>query len=103
MYKTRIGGIDQWITVRGRDRANPIILFVHGSPASPLTFDVAVQRPLEEYFTMVTYDQRQRRQDVRGQCARTRRRHHPHSSLCRRRGRSRQRHLKQRYGKSKLI
>jgi pimeloyl-ACP methyl ester carboxylesterase len=58
-YKTRIGGIDQWITARGHDRANPIVLFVHGGPASPLTPTLwQFQRPLEEYFTMVTYDQR---------------------------------------------
>lgn len=58
-YKARIGGIDQWITVRGQDRANPIILFVHGGPASPLTPTLwQFQRPLEEYFTMVTWDQR---------------------------------------------
>ena len=54
-YKTRIGGIDQWITIRGQDRANPIVLFVHGGPASPLTPTLwQFQRPLEEYFTMAT-------------------------------------------------
>jgi pimeloyl-ACP methyl ester carboxylesterase len=58
-YKTKIGGIDQWITARGQDRANPVVLFVHGGPASPLTPTLwQFQRPLEEYFTMVTYDQR---------------------------------------------
>ena len=58
-YKTRIGGIDQWITTRGHDRANPLVLFVHGGPASPLTPTLwQFQRPLEEYFTMATYDQR---------------------------------------------
>jgi hypothetical protein len=31
-YKTKVGGIDQWINVRGQDKANPIILFVHGGP-----------------------------------------------------------------------
>src|SRR4030095_3373465 len=25
-YKTKIGGIDQWLNVRGQDKANPIIL-----------------------------------------------------------------------------
>jgi len=58
-YKTRIGGIDQWINVRGQDRANPMILFVHGGPASPITPTMwQFQRPIEEYFTVANYDQR---------------------------------------------
>lgn len=58
-YKTRIGGIDQWLDVRGQDRANPMILFVHGGPASPVTPTAwQFQRPLEEYFTVVNWDQR---------------------------------------------
>lgn len=57
-YKTKIGGIDQWLNVRGQDKANPIILFVHGGPASPLIPTLwQFQRPLEEYFTVVNYDQ----------------------------------------------
>lgn len=58
-YKLKIGGIDQWLNVRGQDKANPIILFVHGGPASPLTPTIwQFQRPIEEYFTVVNYDQR---------------------------------------------
>lgn len=58
-YKTTIGGIDQWIFVRGQDKANPIILFVHGGPAAPLMPSIwEFQRPIEEYFTVVNYDQR---------------------------------------------
>lgn len=58
-YKTRIGGVDQWLNVRGQDKANPIILFVHGGPASPLIPTLwQFQRPIEEYFTVVNYDQR---------------------------------------------
>ncbi|KQV47547.1 alpha/beta fold hydrolase [Duganella sp. Root336D2] len=58
-YKTRIGGIDQWINVRGQDRSNPMILFVHGGPASPaMPTTWQWQRPIEEYFTVAHYDQR---------------------------------------------
>ena len=58
-YATRIGGIDQWLNVRGQDRGNPMVLFVHGGPASPIMpSQWQFQRPLEEYFTIVNYDQR---------------------------------------------
>ncbi|MGH8085028.1 MAG: alpha/beta hydrolase [Lysobacter sp.] len=58
-YKTRIGGIDQWINIRGHDRDNPVLLFVHGGPASPaMPTAWQFQRPIEEYFTVVHYDQR---------------------------------------------
>ena len=58
-YKTKIGGIDQWLNVRGQDRGNPIILFVHGGPAAPVTPTMwQFQRPIEEYFTVVNWDQR---------------------------------------------
>lgn len=58
-YKTRIGGVDQWLDVRGQDRANPMILFVHGGPAAPVTPTAwQFQRPLEEYFTVANWDQR---------------------------------------------
>ena len=58
-YEANIGGITQWIYVRGQDTANPIILFIHGGPASPMSpLMWMFQRPLEEYFTVVNYDQR---------------------------------------------
>ncbi|GGB94752.1 alpha/beta fold hydrolase [Pseudoduganella buxea] len=58
-YKADIGGIGQWLYVRGQDRANPIILFVHGGPASPaIPTAWQFQRPIEEYFTVVHWDQR---------------------------------------------
>jgi len=58
-FAARIGGIDQWISVRGRDRNNPVLLFVHGGPASPaMPVAWTFQRPWEEYFTVVQWDQR---------------------------------------------
>jgi len=58
-YQLHVGGIDQWVYVRGHDKANPIILFVHGGPAAPYSPVMwEFQRPLEEYFTVVNWDQR---------------------------------------------
>ncbi|MGW5462237.1 alpha/beta fold hydrolase [Streptomyces sp. NPDC003996] len=54
----RIGGIDQWISVRGEDRANPVILEIHGGPgASNLVFTPRT-RAWERHFTIVRWDMR---------------------------------------------
>lgn len=58
-YTVELGGIPQWINVRGQDSANPVILFVHGGPAAPvIPSSWQFQRPLEDYFTIVNWDQR---------------------------------------------
>lgn len=58
-YEAKIGGIKQWVYVRGQNKNNPIILFVHGGPASPMSPVMWMfQRPFEEYFTVINYDQR---------------------------------------------
>ncbi|WP_232823555.1 alpha/beta fold hydrolase [Dyella sp. C9] len=57
--KLRINGIDQWISVRGKDRRNPILLFLHGGPASPAMPEAyTFQTAWEDYFTVVQWDQR---------------------------------------------
>lgn len=55
----RIGGIDQFVSMRGADRRNPVLLFIHGGPGFP-TAPMAWwgTRGLEEYFTIVHWDQR---------------------------------------------
>jgi len=54
-----IGGIRQWITVRGRDRHNPILLVLHGGPAAPdLPNRYLFESPWTDYFTVVEWDQR---------------------------------------------
>ena len=55
----RIGGIDQFVTVRGQDRRNPVLLVLHGGPGyveTPLSWWYA--HPWEDYFTVVEWDQR---------------------------------------------
>ena len=57
--KVRIGGIDQWLSIRGKDRRNPILLFLHGGPASTAMPEAyTFQTPWEDYFTVVQWDQR---------------------------------------------
>lgn len=55
----RLGGIDQWVTIRGHDRENPILLYVHGGPGMS---DMGAIRhfipALEEHFTVVHWSQR---------------------------------------------
>lgn len=54
-----VGGTKQWISVRGRDRRNPIILMIHGGPASPeMQTSWTWQSDWEDYFTVVQWDQR---------------------------------------------
>jgi pimeloyl-ACP methyl ester carboxylesterase len=59
LQTVRLGGIDQWISIRGADRSNPILLFVHGGPGAPeMGAAWAFQRSWEDYFTIVNWDQR---------------------------------------------
>lgn len=54
-----IGGIDQWVTVKGDDCANPLILFVHGGPGNPLSpYSDALYGAWAKQFTLVHWDQR---------------------------------------------
>jgi len=54
-----LGGIRQWITVRGRDRRNPFLLLLHGGPAAPdLANRYLFEAPWTDYFTVVQWDQR---------------------------------------------
>ena len=54
-----VGGIDQWITIRGVDRRNPILLFLHGGPGDVVTpWGYAAFRNWLKYFIVVQWDQR---------------------------------------------
>lgn len=54
----RIGGIDQWISVTGEDRSDPIILVVHGGPGEAQWPQAARYKPWEKVFTVAQWDQR---------------------------------------------
>lgn len=54
----RIGGIDQWISVRGEDRANPVVVEVHGGPGAANSIHTARTRSWERHFTIVRWDMR---------------------------------------------
>lgn len=54
----QIGGIDQWITIRGEDRSKPVLFFIHGGPASTYTVFTPLLRSWEKHFTIVQWDQR---------------------------------------------
>ena len=59
LREIEVGGIGQWISVRGRDRRNPILLFIHGGPGTTeMPVSWFYQVPLEDYFVVVQWDQR---------------------------------------------
>jgi proline iminopeptidase len=57
--RVRIGGIDQWIEVRGQNVDSPILLFIHGGPGIAfIPLANSFQGPWEKSFTVVEWDQR---------------------------------------------
>ena len=59
LERIRLGGVHQWLTVRGHDAQNPILLYVHGGPGTP---DLGALRSflpeLEEHFVVAHWCQR---------------------------------------------
>jgi pimeloyl-ACP methyl ester carboxylesterase len=55
----RIGGIEQWVRIKGSSCANPIVVLVHGGPGNPTTpWADNVYKDWEKDFTIVQWDQR---------------------------------------------
>src|SRR5437660_4983265 len=57
----QLGGITQWIRVRGADVANPVLLLMQQGPGLPIINDAACLEHLlglEDAFTVVYWDQR---------------------------------------------
>jgi pimeloyl-ACP methyl ester carboxylesterase len=53
-----VGGIDQWISIRGLDRSNPVLLVVHGGPGESQWPVAEHYVPWQKAFTVVLWDQR---------------------------------------------
>lgn len=59
LEQIELNGTKQWVSIRGKDRSNPVLLVLHGGPASPLMpISWAYQTPWEDYFTVVNWDQK---------------------------------------------
>ena len=56
-----LGGVTQWIFIRGTDQNNPVLLFLHGGPGAPLLGMASSRKhdaEMIEHFTVVHWDQR---------------------------------------------
>ncbi|MGZ8815775.1 MAG: alpha/beta fold hydrolase [Mycobacterium sp.] len=55
----RLGGVDQWVLIRGQSLANPPLIHLHGGPGfSETRFFRHFNADLESRFTIVYWDQR---------------------------------------------
>lgn len=56
-----LGGLKQWIFIRGTDQKNPVLVFLHGGPGEPIA-GISSSRKLDaeliKHFTVVHWDQR---------------------------------------------
>lgn len=55
----RLGGLDQWVMIRGENVANPLLIMLHGGPGFPeMRLFRTFNAPLEKDFTVVYWEQR---------------------------------------------
>ncbi len=57
LEKVRLGGVDQWIQIRGWDRRKPLLLFLHGGPGFPQMPFAQQNAELEKHFVVVQWDE----------------------------------------------
>jgi pimeloyl-ACP methyl ester carboxylesterase len=52
-----LNGVEQWITIRGDDERNPVVLMLHGGPGFPTSELAPVFALFEKDYTLVQWDQ----------------------------------------------
>ena len=58
LEQVELNGVKQWISIRGTDIHNPVLLFLHGGPGSANLAKLRLQVPeLEQNFIIVNWDQ----------------------------------------------
>lgn len=59
LEKVRLGGVDQWLILRGQDVNKPVLLFLSGGPGGSEAGRVLrFNRELEKHFVVVIWEQR---------------------------------------------
>ncbi|EPY07501.1 hydrolase, alpha/beta fold family protein [Paenibacillus alvei TS-15] len=59
LEEVEINGTGHELMIRGQDKNNPVVIFLHGGPAvSEIPYVTKYQDLLEKHFTVVRYDQR---------------------------------------------
>ena len=60
LHKVRLGGVNQWVLLRGQDRSRPVLLMLHGSKDSAFPYARYLSRTarLEESFVVAYWDRR---------------------------------------------
>ena len=59
LEQIELGGVSQWVLIRGHDKDKPVVLFLHGGPGMPAMFLAHdFQRDMERDFVMVHWDRR---------------------------------------------
>jgi pimeloyl-ACP methyl ester carboxylesterase len=57
LERIRLGGVPQWVLIRGAKPDNPVLLFLHSGPGTAEMFMNVRCRELERFFTVVYWDQ----------------------------------------------
>jgi hypothetical protein len=59
LEKVKLGGRDQWITIRGKDVNKPVLLYlgIGGPGAGGFPASAMLLKPLEDHFVVVNWDQ----------------------------------------------